>query len=66
MANMKLEVLHTFTYDRPEVRNGYTDQTLCVELSNPAISIGSALSAESGTPSGSWRRPEWMPVFPKF
>jgi aldehyde:ferredoxin oxidoreductase len=39
MANMKLEVLQTLTYDRPEIKNGYTDQTLCVDLSKPAISI---------------------------
>ena len=41
MADLIIEVLQTLTYDRPEIKNGYTDQTLCVDLSKPAISIKS-------------------------
>ncbi len=39
MTDVKLGALQTLNYDRPEIKNGYTDQILSVDLSQPAISI---------------------------
>jgi aldehyde:ferredoxin oxidoreductase len=37
MADYKMEEVKTFAYDRQEVKNGYTDQTLYVNLSDDTI-----------------------------
>jgi len=39
MAEYKMESLKTFNYDRPVIEKGYTNQTLCIDISDGVISI---------------------------
>jgi aldehyde:ferredoxin oxidoreductase len=39
MAEYKMESLKTFNYDRPVIEKGYANQTLCIDISDDAISI---------------------------
>ena len=39
MAEYKMESLKTFNYDRPVIEKGYTNQTLCIDISDDVISI---------------------------
>jgi aldehyde:ferredoxin oxidoreductase len=39
MAEYKMESLKTFNYDRPIIEKGYTNQTLCIDISDGVISI---------------------------
>ena len=37
MVDYKLKEVKTFTYERPEIRNGYTDQTLHVGIGDGSV-----------------------------
>jgi len=39
MAEYKMESLKTFNYDRPVIEKGYSNQTLCIDISDGVISI---------------------------
>ena len=39
MTDYKLEEAGVFDYERPQVKNGYTDHTLHIDLSGGAISV---------------------------
>ena len=39
MADYKMEAVKTFTYERPEIKNGYTDHTLYVNLTDETIAV---------------------------
>ncbi|MDH3567369.1 MAG: aldehyde:ferredoxin oxidoreductase, partial [Desulfobacteraceae bacterium] len=39
MANFKLKTIKKIDYDRPDVEKGYANQTLCVDILTPDISI---------------------------
>ena len=39
MPNYKLDVVKALDYQRPEIENGYNDQTLHVDISEPDIAI---------------------------